>query len=63
MNVSDTEVVWAILQKNGYVKTDNVKEVNVALLLNYIQCVHNVLLSMLGLVGIKSIQKPSSYSL
>lgn len=27
MNVNDTEVAWAILQKNGFVKTDDIYNV------------------------------------
>lgn len=27
MNVNDTEIVWSVLDKNGFVRTSNVKEV------------------------------------
>lgn len=33
MNVSDTEIVWAILQKTGYVKVDDIREADVVLLI------------------------------
>ncbi|XP_053814288.1 mitochondrial tRNA methylthiotransferase CDK5RAP1 isoform X1 [Vidua chalybeata] len=32
MNVSDTEIVWAILQKNGYARTKELEEADVVLL-------------------------------
>lgn len=32
MNVNDTEIVWSILQKNGYERAENVKDADVALL-------------------------------
>lgn len=31
MNVNDTEIVWAILQENGYVKTNTIADANVVL--------------------------------
>lgn len=33
MNVNDTEVVWAILKKNGYVKVDSAENADVVLLI------------------------------
>ncbi|XP_063708226.1 CDK5RAP1-like protein [Culicoides brevitarsis] len=33
MNVSDTEIVWSILKKNGYDKTENIQEADAALLM------------------------------
>lgn len=33
MNVSDTEIVWSILKKNGYDKTSNINEADAALLM------------------------------
>lgn len=33
MNVSDTEVVWAILKKSGYTKVDEIKEADVVLVI------------------------------
>lgn len=32
MNVNDTEVVWAILKENDYVKTDNLLDADVILI-------------------------------
>lgn len=31
MNVNDTEIVWAILKENGYVKTKAIEEANIVL--------------------------------
>lgn len=31
MNVNDTEIVWAILKENGYVKTNTIADANVVL--------------------------------
>lgn len=31
MNFSDTEIIWSILRDNGYLKTDNIKEADVVL--------------------------------
>lgn len=33
MNVNDTEVVWSILKDNGYVKVDDIKNADVALII------------------------------
>lgn len=33
MNVSDTEIVWSILKNNNFLKTDNVKEADVVLIM------------------------------
>lgn len=33
MNVNDTEIVWAILKDNGYVKTDTINDANVVLVI------------------------------
>ena len=33
MNVSDTEVVWAILQKYGYAKVNDIKDADVVLII------------------------------
>lgn len=33
MNVSDTEVVWAILQKSGYVKVEEIKEADIVMII------------------------------
>lgn len=33
MNVSDTEVVWAILQKSGYVKVEDIKEADIVMII------------------------------
>lgn len=32
MNVNDAEIVWSILQSKGYVKTNNIYEADIALL-------------------------------
>ena len=32
MNVSDTEIIWSILQKHNYVRTENLMEANVVLI-------------------------------
>lgn len=33
MNVSDTEVVWAILQKSGYIKVTEIKEADIVMII------------------------------
>lgn len=33
MNVNDTEIAWSILQKNGYLRTNNLQEADVILLI------------------------------
>lgn len=33
MNVNDTEIVWSILQNAGYLKTCNIKEADIILLM------------------------------
>lgn len=35
MNVSDTEVIWSILKKSHYQKTDNIREADVILIGEY----------------------------
>lgn len=33
MNVNDAEIVWSILQSKGYIKTNNIYEADIALLI------------------------------
>lgn len=33
MNVNDTEIVWSILKKNGYIKVNDIKECDVVLVI------------------------------